>query len=142
MRFGKWHSVQMGTMLASVGEGSPQVILWNVNTRAVVRTISIDAGDHGADVAWSPDGQILAVGSLFPATIHLYDPNTGTRKYRLSHGTRTGGSFSGFDIAFHPNGRYLAVVARTKLSKFGKGLRLIRWMSIKMDRLVSVTSLR
>ena len=88
-----------GRMLASVSWRSPSVILWDVNSQSRIRTMS---SGSALSVAWSPDGQTLAVG-IYSGRIHLYDPNTGIRKQRLS-----GHSNDVRSVAFHPNGRILA----------------------------------
>ena len=88
-----------GRMLASVSWRSPYVILWDVNSQSRIRTMS---GGSGWSVAWSPDGQTLAVG-IYSGTIHLYDPNTGSKKQSLN-----GHSNDVRSVAFHPNGRILA----------------------------------
>ena len=88
-----------GRMLASVSWRSPYVILWDVNSQSRIRTM---LGGSGWSVAWSPDGQTLAVG-IYDGTINLYNPNTGNRKQRLS-----GHSNDVRSVAFHPNGRILA----------------------------------
>ena len=88
-----------GRMLASVSWRSPYVILWDVNSQSRIRTMS---GGSSWSVAWSPDGQTLAVG-IYSGRIHLYDPNTGSKKQSLS-----GHSNDVRSVAFHPNGRILA----------------------------------
>ena len=64
-----------GQMLASVSRNSPSVILWNVNNQSRIRTISLG---NANSVAWSPDGNTLAVGQWYSSgNIVLYNPNTG-----------------------------------------------------------------
>ena len=64
-----------GQMLASVSGNSPNVILWNVNNQSSIRTMSVVSA---GSVAWSPDGNTLAVGQYHSnSRIFLFDPNTG-----------------------------------------------------------------
>ena len=88
-----------GRMLASVSWGSPFVILWDVNSRSQIRTLNTGST---RSVAWSSDGQTLAVG-IFDGRIFLFDPNTGNHKQTLR-----GHSDEVNAVAFHPNGRILA----------------------------------
>ena len=54
-------------------------------------------------MAWSPDGQTLAIGGAHDNNIDLHNPNTGSHKQSLS-----GHSGDVRSVAFHPNGRILA----------------------------------
>ena len=89
-----------GRMLASVSWREPWAILWDVNSQSRIRTLSVGSA---YSVAWSPDGQTLAVGEAHYDDIYLFNPNTGNRKQRLS-----GHSGDVRSVAFHPNGRILA----------------------------------
>ena len=89
-----------GRMLASVSWRSPFVILWDVNSQSRIRTMS---SGSAWSVAWSPDGQTLAVGEAHNDRIYLYNPNTGSQKQSLR-----GHSGDVRSVTFHPNGRILA----------------------------------
>ena len=91
-----------GRMLASGGQTRPRVILWDVNAQSRIQTMN--PGTCRA-LAWSPDGQTLAAGgwSNNAGTVNLYDPNTGSRKQKL-----TGHGSAVKSIAFHPYREVLA----------------------------------
>ena len=89
-----------GQRLASVSRETPYVILWNVNTESKVRTISTG---KATSVAWSPDGNTLAVGTYYSnGSIRLHNPNNGGLKRQLNmNGTV-------LSVDFNPSGRLLA----------------------------------
>ena len=101
-----------GQILASVShKASPGVILWNVNTESKIRTISGVA----SSVAWSSDGNTLAVGQWYSnGDILLYNPNNGTLKQRLDMNS------SVLSVDFNPSGRLLAGGGNGKFVKIFK----------------------
>ena len=95
-----------GKMIASAsGEGTLR--FWNVETGQRLRTFT----EHGYDIksiAFSPDGQTLAIGSNYTmqgddgGDLTLWDLDTGT----LLH-TLVGHSYYIIDVAFSPDGKTL-----------------------------------
>lgn len=100
---------------------------WSPDGRSVALGLDVYAIDSGrrlmsyqADgyrvmaVAWSPDGEHLAAATTAPGT-GLYAPATNTvyvldsadGRQRLKHGA--GGSRTGLNLAYSPDGRYLLV---------------------------------
>ena len=104
-----------GQMLASGSIGSPYVILWNVNTENKIRTINTGNADS---VAWSPDGNTLAVGQWYTnGNVKLYNPSTGSFRQNLFVNSPV------LSLDFHFNGRLLAAAGGT--GKFVKIFKLI-----------------
>ena len=104
-----------GQMLASGSIGSPNVILWNVNTENKIRTISTGNADS---VAWSPDGNTLAVGQWYSnGQVKLYNPSTGSIRQNFAMNS------SVLSLDFHPRGHLLAAAGGT--GKFVKIFKLI-----------------
>ena len=93
-----------GNTLAS-GSSDETVRLWNVNTQRHLRTINLDGPnikDTGYGVKFHPSKQMLVVlpgGSV----LDIYNPTTGQRMQRFA--------VSPSEIAFHPNGEFMAVVS-------------------------------
>jgi WD40 repeat protein len=63
-----------GKLLAEAGAGET-VHLWDTGTGKTVLTCT--ASDHVGALAFSPDGKLLAGGSLYLNTVHLWDVATG-----------------------------------------------------------------
>jgi WD40 repeat protein len=77
--------------------------LWNVSTQKPAgQPVASFTGSTAESLAFSPDGQYLAVGWSF-GTVDVYDPAPGSKiqKYLFASGTMN-------SIAFSPNGRLLA----------------------------------
>ena len=79
--------------------GGASVILWDLVTRHQKMRLS-----GSGDVAFSPDGHILATGNE-TGPIHLWDPNTGTLQETLTLPTS---AKLVNDIVFSPDGQTLA----------------------------------
>ena len=88
-----------GTTLAS-GSSDKTIRIWDVNTQGHLRTINAVGVFQ---LAFHPSRQILAVGGN--SGVYLYNPNTG---HRLQSRPLSG---SGLNLAFHPNGQFLATNA-------------------------------
>jgi WD40 repeat protein len=83
-----------------------RVVLWDVMSGAEIRTIlGRDQNVGRRAVAFSPDGQTIAVGecAIQPRDVLLMDVETGAVRVRL-----TGHRFGCMSLAFSPDGRYLA----------------------------------
>jgi WD40 repeat protein/tetratricopeptide (TPR) repeat protein len=90
-------------LLASTGE---EYLFYNVRTWEVARRIRRDAAGYPGEVAFSPDGKLLAL-PMEPAVIHLKELSTGRTVARLEDplGDRAGW------LGFSPDGTKLAVTA-------------------------------
>lgn len=67
------------------------VILWDVDTREVVYTYQIpDDVDCFEEIAYSPDGKYLVLGSWNSTQINILDGNTLTLLFQFQNGTNTG----------------------------------------------------
>jgi WD40 repeat protein len=80
------------------------VRLWDVTTGAMVRELSATY-DIVRNLAFSPDGRLLAVTGLNGAAAHLFDPQTGEPVAELAGQLRP---VSG--VAFRPDGSTLVAV--------------------------------
>lgn len=85
--------------------------LWNVNTQKIVRVLKGDSHDF-SDVAFSPDGTILAAGSA-DDTITLWNLNTGELIRKL-----TGHVYGVWSIAFRPDGKILVSADNANTIRF------------------------
>jgi hypothetical protein len=89
------------TSLALVGH-APDVLLWDVRTdkeRWRIRALT----EWVSSVAFSPDGQTLAIGTGNKGTVYLLEAATGGERCRFQgHLDRV------FAVAFSPNGQLLA----------------------------------
>jgi WD40 repeat protein len=93
-----------GQLLASGGD-DPGVILWNVTTEGVkeLRSLPQDARTPPITLAFSSDGQHLAVGCSGNATIHVYD----LKEEDSTPVPLSGHSGSVMALAFAPKGLHL-----------------------------------
>lgn len=82
-----------------VSAGDKRVIVWNVHTGEVERTLSGEHDVHASTV--SPDGKQVATGGS--NAVHLYDLETGEKLW-----TATGHENSISDLGFSPDGKSLA----------------------------------
>jgi len=75
------------------------------------------SGQFGSNLAWSPDGTKLAIGSPYYSTnqgfgrVYIYDPNTGVLINTIISplGTTTPNSFFGSSLAWSPDSSLLAI---------------------------------
>lgn len=88
-----------GNFLASGGR-FPAVILWDVRSGEVVRKFSVR--DGVLNVAFSPDGTLLAVSGGYDEAVLLWDVESGGLLRSLPLEERS------IAIAFSPDGRFLA----------------------------------
>jgi len=88
--------------------------LWDATTGQVVRDLAeVFKKDYQSAAAFSLDGKLLAVGRGGEAngpsgTVVLLDPATGKKVRELKPGHQDGLT----DLAFHPDGKYLASAGR------------------------------
>ncbi|MFO0427914.1 MAG: protein kinase domain-containing protein [Planctomyces sp.] len=81
---------QDGRLLAA-GLSSGQVRVWNTSERSVRNIFSCDR-EHVVEIAFSPDGNLLAAASLTGGSIYLFDVNNGEPVQRLQgHSDRVSG---------------------------------------------------
>jgi hypothetical protein len=79
------------------------------------------SGQFGTNLAWSPDGTKLAVGSPYYSNsngygrVYIYDPNTGALIHTIISplGTTTPNSFFGSSLAWSPDSSLLAIGMRS-----------------------------
>ena len=89
-----------------------EVRVWDLESGQVIHTFGGQT-DLVMDVAFSPDGKLLASASLggtdrmFDATVKLWDVETGKEKHTLVHTSESFG-FGVRSIAFSPDGQLLA----------------------------------
>ncbi len=101
------------TLVAAAGEGAPAFV-WNVADGAK----RYQAGADASDVAFSPDGSLLAVmefvigdyGGGRHSLVTLHDPPTGTGAGVIGFESD---EFSPVALAFDPSGERLAVVSQS-----------------------------
>ena len=93
-------------LLLGIGSGSRKEIrLWDIVTERHKQTLS-GHRDGVISVVYSPDGRLLASGSL-DKTVYLWDTVTGQHKQTFSGHTRSVES-----VVFSPDGRTLASGSR------------------------------
>jgi WD40 repeat protein len=91
------------TMLALNGFAQARVLVWDVPAAKVLQTLPQEDYTWYCDMAFSPDGRVLATFSGRETTIRLWDPRTGTPCGTIEV---TRDIFGG--LAFSPDGRWLA----------------------------------
>jgi WD40 repeat protein len=90
-----------------------QVIVWDTANEVPPLTITMPPGDEAYRLAFSPDGSMLATGSLrrTPGAVmlRLWDARTGKLIRNLPDDpARTGHTSAVWALAFHPSGKRLA----------------------------------
>jgi WD40 repeat protein len=88
-----------GRQLAALGYQDGQISLWEVPSGRLIRRWQGDDADRCGELAWSPDGRLLA--SACNDGLSLFDPTAGRRVRRLADDCYHG-------VAFSPDGRLLA----------------------------------
>ena len=83
----------------------------------IVRRLKFDVPNFAHYMAWSHDGQRLALGGLLDKRLSVWDVKTGDRL--PAPGDQIGGTHG---LAYSPDGRYLAVV-RAPIAAAGGGQR-------------------
>ena len=94
------------TISVRLGNPAGRVAVFDAETGREERSLSLELGNYG-DLAYSPDGRILAVASGEGRTTSLVtvvDVATGNRRFTM---TRSGEGIVG--VAFAPDGRRIAV---------------------------------
>jgi WD40 repeat protein len=92
-----------GTLLATSLGTREDILLWDLSTDSVIRTLHPDVGGVHRALAFSPDGSLLATGGD-AGIIYLWDVATGTVVRRFVGHT----NMIERALAFSPDGRYLA----------------------------------
>ncbi|MFZ1042708.1 MAG: WD40 repeat domain-containing protein [Anaerolineales bacterium] len=130
------------TILAA-NVGGETVDLWRVSDGAFVRSL----GKNADNLAFSPDGSLLATGSLFDSTIRIWRVSDGSLIRTLS-----GSGDEVDDMVFSPNGAILASASHDGVFQLwrasdGRLLRTVRtaygdwWHTLNYGSTVSVRSL-
>ena len=84
---------------------STDIALWSIDTRQLVRTISLGHNIPVTALAWRPDGQAVAVGGA-DNTVRIWDMQTGE-----PGGQTLAGPTSAISrLSFSPDGRHLAAL--------------------------------
>lgn len=93
-------------LAASVGDG--QVVIWDVNSSQVTRTLSYESGWHylpnppyGLDLAFSPDGKTLSAGYGYGLTLWNVETGVMISGETLCRGDTT------YDQVYAPDGKTL-----------------------------------
>lgn len=106
-----------GALIASIG-GSGEVKLWEATTGKLIRVFEEITDENGGNIAFSPDGNSLAVG--WETLVVLFNVQTGEISSRLSSrsvGTTVGYNLGVGQISFSPDGQRLAVANMEGSSK-------------------------
>jgi WD40 repeat protein len=112
-----------GMLLASAGQNS--LTIWSRSSgQYTPRTQS--EGDTFRCLAFSPDGQTLALG-CDDGSIRLWDSNTGEQKSRLP-----GHSDVVRSLSFSPDGRFLA--------SSGQDREVVLWDAVRFERIRSLSN--
>jgi len=97
-----------GRFLASGGR-LPTVLLWDVGTGEIVRKFRLR--DNTLNLAFSPDGSVLAVSGGYGTDITLWDVTSGDLLRTLPHSDKS------MALAFSRDGQYLVVGSHDGLIK-------------------------
>jgi WD40 repeat protein len=93
-----------GSFIAAIYRGS-YIALYKSNNGSLVRTLSIPGPDFAETVAFSPDSNELAVGTI-SGLVHFFRLKTGT--LQRSFKAFTDGEFGCEAIAYSSDGRFIA----------------------------------
>jgi len=112
---GHWLAAAEGDSAKRIPQGNRTLRIWQLSSGKLHHKLPQTAAIHS--IAFSPDGQLLAVTSGTTAT--LWQLQTGRQKYQLSHATPVN------QAVFSPDGSMLATAAEdgTRLWQVGGKLR-------------------
>ncbi|GIW80095.1 MAG: hypothetical protein KatS3mg105_1902 [Gemmatales bacterium] len=110
--------------------GRRQIGLWHANSGKPFRTFQIEDGTGDIkDIAWSPDGKVLAAGFVGPV-VYLLDPFTGKtlRQLRPTKGTASSYYLS---LRWSPDGKTLATITKNRIHLWNPTTaRMIRTITV------------
>ncbi len=100
-----------GTLLATNGEARGSINVWNTSTGKLQNTLAAE-GQDSTSTAFSPDGKLLAAGSLDLA-VRVWDVTTGKQVQKLQGHTETV-----WIAAFSKDGKTLVSAGKDSTVKF------------------------
>jgi WD40 repeat protein len=87
---------------------APQIQLWNLEKDAPAEPATVGEGEHFRDLAFAPDGKMLAV-TYEDGRVRLFDVVTGKKWREWQMPGMTASGYDGRNLSFAPDGRHLAV---------------------------------
>jgi eukaryotic-like serine/threonine-protein kinase len=100
-----------GKYIAGTGDAGQdfRVCIWDADTRAVIRSLEAHDKDSNVQLAFSPDGDLLATAPWAEPSIRLWNVVTGERIAELPFTPHS------MDVAFSPDGQTLAAAAESSV---------------------------